>query len=226
MGAEGGGGHAEDGLGSRGEEARAPRMRDGALRGGGLRQCVRARGGAGGGGRAGARLPLLRLQGAPVRRRHRALRGALRRRRLRESSTTARSPSTRRWSAVSGRCPTTRRSPMPPTSTRRATAPFTTGSRLPCARRCARTSPPPSSSTRSRGARPPTAPGSLASIMAYGCVGLASGPGMPDGASLAAARRYLGALVAEFPLGARGRGRRGTIGIPPRATGAFFGRYD
>ena len=37
--------------------------------------------------------------------------------------------------------------------------------------------------------------------MAYGCVGLASGPGMPDGASLAAARRYLGALVAEFRSG-------------------------
>ena len=51
-----------------------------------------------------------------------------------------------------------------------------------------------------RGA-PADGAGELASIMAYGCVGLASGPGMPDGASLAAARRYLGALVAEFRSG-------------------------
>ena len=51
-----------------------------------------------------------------------------------------------------------------------------------------------------RGA-PADGAGELASIMAYGCVGLASGPGMPDEASLAAARRYLGALVAEFRSG-------------------------
>lgn len=38
----------------------------------------------------------------------------------------------------------------------------------------------------------------LASIMVYGCVGLASGPGMPDAAALAALRRYLGALIAAF----------------------------
>ena len=38
----------------------------------------------------------------------------------------------------------------------------------------------------------------LAAIMTYGCVGLASGPGMPDEAALAAARRYLRALLAEF----------------------------
>ena len=41
----------------------------------------------------------------------------------------------------------------------------------------------------------------LAAIMVYGCVGLASGPGMPDEAALAAARRYLRALVAEFRAG-------------------------
>ncbi len=51
-----------------------------------------------------------------------------------------------------------------------------------------------------RGA-PADGAGELASIMAYGCVGLASGPGMPNEASLAAARRYLGALVAEFRSG-------------------------
>ena len=38
----------------------------------------------------------------------------------------------------------------------------------------------------------------LAAIMTYGCVGLASGPGMPDETALAAARRYLRALLAEF----------------------------
>ena len=38
----------------------------------------------------------------------------------------------------------------------------------------------------------------LAAIMTYGCVGLASGPGMPDEAALAAAHRYLRALLAEF----------------------------
>lgn len=43
--------------------------------------------------------------------------------------------------------------------------------------------------------------GELAAIMTYGCVGLASGPGMPNAAALAAARRYLGALVAEFRAG-------------------------
>ncbi len=41
----------------------------------------------------------------------------------------------------------------------------------------------------------------LAAIMVYGCVGLASGPGMPDEAALAAARRYLRALLAEFRAG-------------------------
>lgn len=41
----------------------------------------------------------------------------------------------------------------------------------------------------------------LAAIMTYGCVGLASGPGMPDDAALAAARRYLRALLAEFRSG-------------------------
>ena len=41
----------------------------------------------------------------------------------------------------------------------------------------------------------------LVAIMVYGCVGLASGPGMPDEAALAAARRYLRALVAEFRAG-------------------------
>lgn len=40
----------------------------------------------------------------------------------------------------------------------------------------------------------------LAAIMTYGAVGLASGPGMPDGAA-AAARRYLRALLAEFRSG-------------------------
>ncbi|MDN0070167.1 TetR/AcrR family transcriptional regulator [Collinsella ihumii] len=38
----------------------------------------------------------------------------------------------------------------------------------------------------------------LASIMVYGCVGLSSGPGMPDRAAAQAARRYLHALLAEF----------------------------
>lgn len=37
--------------------------------------------------------------------------------------------------------------------------------------------------------------------MTYGTVGLASGPGMPDGAATAAARRYLRALLAEFRSG-------------------------
>lgn len=49
----------------------------------------------------------------------------------------------------------------------------------------------------------------LAAIMTYGCVGLASGPGMPDKAALAAARRYLRALLAEFrATGAAGAGPR------------------
>ena len=41
----------------------------------------------------------------------------------------------------------------------------------------------------------------LAAIMTYGAVGLASGPGMPDGAATAAARRYLCVLLAEFRKG-------------------------
>ena len=41
----------------------------------------------------------------------------------------------------------------------------------------------------------------LAANMTYGTVGLASGPGMPDGAATAAARRYLRALLAEFRSG-------------------------
>lgn len=41
----------------------------------------------------------------------------------------------------------------------------------------------------------------LAAIMVYGCVGLASGPGMPDDCALAAARRYIRALLAEFRSG-------------------------
>ena len=49
----------------------------------------------------------------------------------------------------------------------------------------------------------------LAAIMTYGCVGLASGPDMPDEAALAAARRYLRALLAEFrATGAAGTGPR------------------
>lgn len=44
----------------------------------------------------------------------------------------------------------------------------------------------------------------LASMMVYACAGLASGPGMPDGAAVAAARRYLVALVAEYREGPRG----------------------
>ena len=38
----------------------------------------------------------------------------------------------------------------------------------------------------------------LAAIMVYGCIGLASGPGMPDERALAAARRYLRALLTAF----------------------------
>ena len=49
----------------------------------------------------------------------------------------------------------------------------------------------------SRGSSAPDAD-ELAAIMTYGAVGLASGPGMPDGAAAAAARRYLCALLAEF----------------------------
>lgn len=56
---------------------------------------------------------------------------------------------------------------------------------------------------RERGAKATDA-AELAAIMTYGCVGLASGPGMPDAAALAAARRYLGALVAEFRTGGAG----------------------
>ena len=41
----------------------------------------------------------------------------------------------------------------------------------------------------------------LAAIMLYGCVGLASGPGMPDEAAIGVARRYLRALLAEFRMG-------------------------
>lgn len=52
----------------------------------------------------------------------------------------------------------------------------------------------------SRGASAPDAD-ELAAIMTYGAVGLASGPGMPDGAAAAAARRYLRALLAEFRSG-------------------------
>ena len=52
-----------------------------------------------------------------------------------------------------------------------------------------------------RGAAAPEA-GTLASMMVYGSIGLASGPGMPDGRALQAARRYFGALLAEFRRGA------------------------
>ena len=45
----------------------------------------------------------------------------------------------------------------------------------------------------------------LASMMVYACVGLASGPGMPDDSAADAARRYLGALVAEYRRGPSGR---------------------
>ena len=45
----------------------------------------------------------------------------------------------------------------------------------------------------------------LASMMVHACVGLASGPGMPDAAAADAARRYLGALVAEYRRGPSGR---------------------
>ena len=45
----------------------------------------------------------------------------------------------------------------------------------------------------------------LASMMVYACVGLASGPGMPDDAAADATRRYLGALVAEYRRGPSGR---------------------
>ena len=45
----------------------------------------------------------------------------------------------------------------------------------------------------------------LASMMVYACVGLASGPGRPDDAAADAARRYLGALVAEYRRGPSGR---------------------
>ena len=38
----------------------------------------------------------------------------------------------------------------------------------------------------------------LASLMAYGCIGLASGPGMPDEGAVKTAKRYFAALVAEF----------------------------
>lgn len=47
--------------------------------------------------------------------------------------------------------------------------------------------------------------GELAAIMVYGMVGLASGPGMPDGAAVGAARRYLRALLAEFRSGGSAR---------------------
>ena len=47
--------------------------------------------------------------------------------------------------------------------------------------------------------------GLLASMMVHACVGLASGPGMPDAAAADAARRYLGALVAEYRRGPSGR---------------------
>ena len=52
----------------------------------------------------------------------------------------------------------------------------------------------------SRGSSAPDAD-ELAAIMTYGAVGLASGPGMPDGAAAVAARRYLRALLAEFRSG-------------------------
>lgn len=51
-----------------------------------------------------------------------------------------------------------------------------------------------------RGAPAPDAD-QLAGMMVYACVGLASGPGMPDDAARAAARRYLGALLAAFRAG-------------------------
>ena len=65
-----------------------------------------------------------------------------------------------------------------------------------------------------RGA-PADGAGELASIMVYGCVGLASGPGIPDEASLAAARRYLGALVAEFRSGRTGSAGKGAESADP-----------
>ncbi|OUO35127.1 TetR/AcrR family transcriptional regulator [Olsenella sp. An290] len=51
-----------------------------------------------------------------------------------------------------------------------------------------------------RGA-PPSGADELAAIMVYACVGLASGPGMPDEAAVTAARRYLRVLLAEFRKG-------------------------
>lgn len=57
---------------------------------------------------------------------------------------------------------------------------------------------------RDAAARGLTAPDAdeLAALMVYGCVGLASGPDMPDEAALAAIRRYLSAMIAEFRCGA------------------------
>lgn len=55
----------------------------------------------------------------------------------------------------------------------------------------------------------------LASIMVFGCIGLASGPGMPDAEATAAARRYLGALVAEFRSGRAGGAGKDAGGSGP-----------
>ncbi len=41
----------------------------------------------------------------------------------------------------------------------------------------------------------------LAALMTYGCIGLVSGPSMPDANATAALKRYLSALVAAFRLG-------------------------
>ena len=41
----------------------------------------------------------------------------------------------------------------------------------------------------------------LASLMTYGCIGLVSGPGMPDEGTVKVAKRYFAALVAEFRSG-------------------------
>ncbi|MFR1166784.1 MAG: TetR/AcrR family transcriptional regulator [Adlercreutzia equolifaciens] len=47
----------------------------------------------------------------------------------------------------------------------------------------------------------PRATGRARLLMAYGCIGLASGPGMPDEGAVKAAKRYFAALVAEFRSG-------------------------
>ena len=151
---------------------------------------------------AGSRLPLLRLEAERVRTLAiEQYSTALRRGHHSRSSTTEASRSTRQLDRAIEAGPTPARSTTPTSSTRRATARSTTGSRWACARRCSPISARRSSSTRCSGAAPGATRTGSPPSWHTGCIGLASGPGMPDEGAVKAAKRYFAALVAEFRSG-------------------------